>query len=229
MLREPMCLRYLVCVCLILAGCGSGTSGGSSSALGGMPTGTGGVPSGLGGTFRSDGGGAWGFGGARALGGASSGTGGLSATGGAWAGTSGTSADAGGDAALTTDADAAIDAAVTTDVPEIDAGPAPNWRDVSPVRNRVGPQTLPRQLFASEVQLGAYWETPSGDVLTTFRTSITQPTPGVAIDDSTTRCKPWWAARSNPCPILPSRPVVIRISDRVALDRIPTGPRCFRW
>lgn len=65
----------------------------------------------------------------------------------------------------------------------MDAGPEPQWRDVKPVRDHVGPQTLPRQVFASELQLGAFWETPSGDVLTTFRTSITQPMPGVAIDD----------------------------------------------
>ena len=55
--------------------------------------------------------------------------------------------------------------------------------DVTPIRTRVGPQTTPQQLFASELQLGAYWETPSGDVLTSFRTSITQPQAGVAIYD----------------------------------------------
>ena len=62
-------------------------------------------------------------------------------------------------------------------------GSAAVWSDVVPVRTRVGPQTTPRQLFASELQLGAFWETPSGDVLTSFRTSVTQPQPGVAIDD----------------------------------------------
>jgi len=55
--------------------------------------------------------------------------------------------------------------------------------DVTPIRTRVGPQTMPQQLFASDLQLGGYWETPSGDVLTSFRTSITHPQPGIAIDD----------------------------------------------
>ena len=54
---------------------------------------------------------------------------------------------------------------------------------MTPVRTRVGPLTAPRQLFASDLQLGAYWETPSGDILTSFRTSITHPQPGIAIDD----------------------------------------------
>jgi len=65
------------------------------------------------------------------------------------------------------------------------AGAAPTWTgsDVTPVRTRVGPQTSPQQLFSSDLQLGAYWETPSGDVLTSFRTSITQPQAGIAIYD----------------------------------------------
>jgi len=57
------------------------------------------------------------------------------------------------------------------------------WSDVVPVRTRVGPQTAPHELFASELQLGAFWEMPNGNVLTSFRTSITHPEPGIAIDD----------------------------------------------
>lgn len=66
-----------------------------------------------------------------------------------------------------------------------EGGESPIWKggDVTPMRTRVGPRTTPQQLFSSELQLGAYWETPSGDVLTSFRTSITHPQPGIAIDD----------------------------------------------
>lgn len=66
-----------------------------------------------------------------------------------------------------------------------DGGDGATWLggDVTPVRTRVGPQTAPQELFSTELQLGSYWETPSGDVLTSFRTSITHPQPGIAIDD----------------------------------------------
>lgn len=57
------------------------------------------------------------------------------------------------------------------------------WTDVVPTTTRMGPQTAPRILFSNEEQLGGYWETPSGDVITSFRTSVTQPEEGIALYD----------------------------------------------
>ncbi len=65
-----------------------------------------------------------------------------------------------------------------------DGGSVPiDWSDVVPDRMRLGPQTAPRELFNSKEQFGAFWETPDGNVLTSFRTSVTQPVQGVATYD----------------------------------------------
>jgi hypothetical protein len=84
------------------------------------------------------------------------------------------------------------------------AGSGHEWTgtDATPIRTRVGPQTTPTQLFSSELQLGAYWETPSGDVLTSFRTSITQPEAGIAIYDYNYKLQTIVGAAIQPVPNL---------------------------
>ena len=93
----------------------------------------------------------------------------------------------GADAASSVDADAGARrgraSSVGADAGQDGSGPAWDRRRRDSGTHARGPLTAPRQLFASDLQLGAYWETPSGDILTSFRTSITHPQPGIALDD----------------------------------------------
>ncbi len=197
---------------------GPGAGGGITLPDGGLP-GTGGVSShtaAIGGGGAPASGGAWltAEGGTwSAAGGATGGTtpmggtlstgaaAGLTAVAGSSLGSSIRSSTGGGVSAgsVTTSVDAAVVAGSTGN----DAGTAPQWSDVAPVRTRVGPQKVPRQLFISELQFGSYWETPSGDVLTTFRTSITYPDPGVAIYDYNYNMQTVVGGDIKPVPDLP--------------------------
>lgn len=183
-----------------LSGAASSTTGGTDNCEGGVPASTGGATLASGGYLQLEGGTSSGSGGTAqaaggvlltsggmqpAIGGAPLASGGASQATGGSSGVGGRSASGGGASSVVGGASASSQSTSTgaAGATAGDSGREPQWTDLTPGRNRIGPQTLPRQLFASEVQLGAYWETPSGDVLTTFRTSITQPTPGVAIDD----------------------------------------------
>jgi hypothetical protein len=194
--------RHAVWILLALAGCSSNAS---PKPQGTIPSASGGAIASTTETVSPDGGppdapasdvlapaggtslasaGTWQTGGSTGT----SAPGGWTTVGGASSGLAGTTSGLGGTTSRSGGTTAGtvatvVDAAVSADATAKDAGAVPGWSDVSPVRTRLGPQTLPRQLFLSETQFGSYWETPSGDLLTTFRTSITSPDPGIAIYD----------------------------------------------